>query len=173
MPLYRLGDRRPELHDSCWVADNAAVIGSVTLEREASVWFNCVLRGDNDVIRIGRGSNIQDGSVLHTDPGIPLEIGADVTVGHVAMLHGCRVGDGSLIGMKAVILNRAVIGRHCLIGASTLIPEGRVIPDRSLVVGSPGKIIRELGDEDVARLLRSARHYVENWQRYRAHCARV
>jgi carbonic anhydrase/acetyltransferase-like protein (isoleucine patch superfamily) len=168
MPLYRLGDHRPELHQPCWVADNATLVGNVIVGRNASVWFNCVLRGDNDVIRIGAGSNVQDGSVLHTDPGLPLEIGAEVTVGHVAMLHGCRVGDGSLIGMKAVVLNRAVIGRECLIGANALIPEGRVVPDRSLVVGSPGKVIRELTDEDVARLRQSARHYVEHWQRYRS-----
>ena len=166
MAIYTLGPRRPELRGACWIADNARVIGSVVLERGASIWFNCVLRGDNDVITVGEDSNIQDGSILHTDSGIPLIVGAKVTVGHMAMLHGCSVGDGSLIGIKAVILNRAKIGRHCLIGANTLIPEGRVIPDRSLVIGSPGKVVRELSDEEIARLLWSAQHYVENWQRY-------
>jgi carbonic anhydrase/acetyltransferase-like protein (isoleucine patch superfamily) len=167
MPILTLGERRPQLHQECWVADNATVIGSVAIERHASVWFNCVLRGDNDPITVGEGSNIQDGSVLHTDPGIRLTVGPKVTVGHMAMLHGCTIGEGSLIGIKAVILNGAVIGKHCLVGANSLIPEGKVIPERSLVVGSPGKVVRELSDEDVARLAASAAHYVENWQRYR------
>lgn len=167
MRVFSLGERRPDISSECWIADNATIIGSVVLREDASVWFNCVLRGDNDVIAVGEGSNIQDGSVLHTDAGIRLDIGAHVTVGHMAMLHGCTVGDGSLIGIKAVILNRAVIGRHCLIGANTLIPEGKVIPERSLVMGSPGKVVRELTDDEVARLLGSARHYVDNWRRYR------
>jgi carbonic anhydrase/acetyltransferase-like protein (isoleucine patch superfamily) len=167
MPVLTLGERRPRLHEECWVADNATVIGSVVLEKDASVWFNCVLRGDNDIITVGAASNIQDSSVLHTDAGIRLTVGPRVTVGHLAMLHGCTIGEGSLIGIKAVILNGAVIGRHCLIGANSLIPEGKVIPERSLVVGSPGKVVRELSDEDVARLAASAAHYVENWQRYR------
>jgi carbonic anhydrase/acetyltransferase-like protein (isoleucine patch superfamily) len=168
MPVFSLGERRPDIPAECWIADNARIIGSVVLRDNASVWFNCVLRGDNDVITVGEGSNIQDGSVLHTDAGIRLDIGDHVTVGHMAMLHGCTIGDGSLIGIKAVILNRAVIGRHCLIGANTLIPEGKVIPERSLVMGSPGKVVRELTDDEVARLLGSARHYVDNWRRYRA-----
>jgi carbonic anhydrase/acetyltransferase-like protein (isoleucine patch superfamily) len=167
MPLYELGDRRPRLDARCWIADNAVVIGSVVIEHDASLWFNTVARGDNDLITIGAGSNVQDGSVLHTDAGIPLAIGRDVTVGHMAMLHGCTVGEGSLIGIKAVVLNRAVIGAHCLIGANTLIPEGKVIPDRSLVIGSPGRVVRQLTDEETARLLASARHYVDNWRRYR------
>lgn len=167
MAILTLGERRPQLHAECWVAGNATVIGSVVLEKDASVWFNCVLRGDNDLITIGEGSNIQDGSVLHTDAGLRLTVGPKVTVGHLAMLHGCTIGEGSLIGIKAVILNRAVVGKHCLIGANSLIPEGKVIPERSLVVGSPGKVIRELTDEEVARLEASAAHYVENWRRYR------
>lgn len=167
MPIHALEDRSPQIDAESWVADNATVIGSVVLERHASIWFNCVLRGDNDVITIGEGSNIQDGSVLHTDAGIRLTVGRFVTVGHMAMLHGCTVGEGSLIGIKAVLLNGAVIGRNCLIGANTLIPEGKEIPERSLVMGTPGKVIRTLTDEEVARLLGSARHYVENWQRYR------
>ena len=173
MPIYSLGPRRPELRGDCWIADNATVIGSVILERNASVWFNCVLRGDNDIIAVGEGANIQDGSVLHTDAGIGLSVGANVTVGHMVMLHGCRIGDGSLIGIKSVILNRAVIGRHCLIGANTLIPEGKLIPERSLVMGSPGKVVRQLSDEEVIRLQMSARHYVENWQRYRRELSAV
>ena len=168
MPVYALPGKQPAVDASAWIAPNATVIGDVRLAANASIWWNAVLRGDNDPITIGENSNIQDGSVLHTDAGVPLTLGRDVTVGHLVMLHGCTVGDGSLIGIKSVILNRAVIGRHCLIGANTLIPEGKVIPDRSLVMGSPGKIVRTLTDEDVAKLLYSARHYVENARRYAA-----
>lgn len=167
MPVYRLGDRVPRLAAGVWVAPNATVIGDVRLADNVSIWWNAVLRGDNDPIAIGENSNIQDGSVLHTDEGVPLAVGRDVTVGHLVMLHGCSVGDGSLIGIKSVILNGAVIGRQCLIGANTLIPEGKVIPDRSLVMGSPGKVVRELTDEQVTRIAWSARHYVQNAQRYR------
>lgn len=166
MPIYALAERHPRLHPESWVAPDADLIGSVVLERCASVWFTAVLRGDNEPIVIGENSNVQDGSVLHTDPGCPLTLGANVTVGHQAMLHGCTVGEGSLIGIKAVVLNRAVIGKYCLIGANSLIPEGKVIPDRTLVMGSPGKVIRSLTDEEVARLQRSAQVYVSNWQRY-------
>ncbi len=168
MPVFAIDDKRPQLALGSWVAPNATVIGDVRLAENASVWWNAVLRGDNDPITIGENTNIQDGSVLHTDAGVPLTLGRDVTVGHLVMLHGCTVGDGSLIGIKSVILNRAVIGRNCLIGANTLIPEGKVIPDRSLVMGSPGKVVRELTDEEVARLLASAAHYVENARRYAA-----
>ena len=166
MPVYRLGDKLPQLAAGVWVAPNATVIGDVRLAENVSIWWNAVLRGDNDPIAIGANSNIQDGSVLHTDEGVPLTVGRDVTVGHMAMLHGCTVGDGSLIGIKSVILNGAVIGKHCLIGANTLIPEGKTIPDRSLVMGSPGKVVRELTDEQVARIAWSAQHYVQNAQRY-------
>jgi carbonic anhydrase/acetyltransferase-like protein (isoleucine patch superfamily) len=138
----------------------------VILENESSVWFNTVIRGDNDVITIGARSNIQDGSVLHTDEGIALTLGTEVSVGHQAMLHGCTIGDGSLIGIKALILNHAVVGRECLIGANALVTEGKSIPDRSLVLGSPGKVVRTLTDEEVAGLRAIAAHYVENARRY-------
>lgn len=166
MPLYRLGDKHPSLGREVWIADNATVIGDVRLGDHTSIWWNAVLRGDNDPITIGANSNIQDGSVLHTDDGVPLDIGANVTVGHKVMLHGCTVGEGSLIGINAVVLNRAVIGKHCLIGANSLIPEGKVIPDRSLVCGSPGRIIRELTDHEISRLQASADGYVANALRY-------
>jgi carbonic anhydrase/acetyltransferase-like protein (isoleucine patch superfamily) len=167
MSIYRLGEKTPQLAHSVWIAPNATVIGDVRLAENVSIWWNAVLRGDNDPISIGANTNIQDGSVLHTDIGMPLTLGCNITVGHMVMLHGCTVGDGSLIGIKSVILNGAVIGRQCLIGANTLIPEGKVIPDRSLVMGSPGKVVRELTDEQIARLAYSAAHYVENAQRYR------
>jgi carbonic anhydrase/acetyltransferase-like protein (isoleucine patch superfamily) len=167
--IYALGSRRVEFRGAGhFIAHNATVIGSVILEPEVSIWFNAIVRGDNDTITIGARSNVQDGSVLHTDEGIPLSIGPGVTVGHLAMLHGCTIGEASLIGLAAVILNRAVIGRECLIGAGALIPEGKVIPDRSLVVGSPGRIIRELTDDEVARLRAGADHYVANARRYLA-----
>lgn len=149
-----------------YIAPNATVIGAVVLEHEVSVWFNAVVRGDNDLITIGPRSNVQDGAVLHTDPGIPLTIGRDCTIGHMAMLHGCTIGEGSLIGIKSVILNHAKIGRNCLIGANSLITEGKEIPDRSLVVGSPGKVVRQLSDEEVAFLLWNAEGYVEKLKRY-------
>jgi len=168
MPFYSIGDRKPSLDTNAWVAPNATVIGDVQLGDNASIWWNVVARGDNDTIRIGANSNIQDGSVLHADEGVPLTIGAGVTVGHLAMIHGCTIGDESLIGIKSVILNKAVIGRHCIIGANSLIPEGKVIPDRSLVMGSPGKVVRQLTDEEVARLRHAAQGYVENVRRYRA-----
>lgn len=165
--FYALGDRKPELlGEDQFVADNASVIGSVRLLEKASVWFNVVIRGDNELITVGPESNVQDGSVLHTDPGIPLTLGRGVTVGHKAMLHGCQVGDYSLIGINAVILNGAKIGKHCLIGANTLIPEGMEVPDGSMVVGSPGKIKRELSDNQKKMLELSAAHYVQNAERY-------
>jgi len=167
MALYNLGDRQPSLGREVWIAPNATIIGDVRLADNVSVWWNAVLRGDNDTISIGANSNIQDSSVLHVDKGVPLTVGANVTVGHLVVLHGCTVGDESLIGIKSVILNHAVIGRHCLIGANSLIAEGKVIPERSLVMGSPGKVVRQLTDEEVARLQGSARGYVANAQRYR------
>ena len=170
MAIYTLGDRQPVLGHEAWVAPNATVIGDVRLGDEASIWWSAVLRADNDSIAIGAGSNIQDGSVLHADEGVPLTLGANVTVGHLVMLHGCTVGEQSLIGIKSVILNHAVIGRHCIIGANSLIPEGKVIPERSLVMGSPGKVVRELSDEEVARLLLAAQGYVANARRYREMC---
>lgn len=165
--LHRLGDRIPELRgERHFIAENASVIGSVILENNVSVWFNAVLRGDNEPIRIGENSNIQDGAVLHTDPGTPLTVAANVTVGHQAMLHGCTIGEGSLIGIKATILNHSVIGRNCLIGANTLITEGRVIPDNSLVIGSPGKVVRTLTEAEIAALHANAAYYVELMGRY-------
>ena len=167
--LYALGSRKVQLVGSGhYVAPNATVIGDVVLESESSVWFNVVIRGDNDTITIGARSNIQDGSVLHTDAGVPLTLGPSVSVGHLVMLHGCTIGEGSLIGIKAVILNGARIGRDCLIGANTLIAEGKTIPDRSLVLGSPGRVMRTLGDDEVAGLRAIADHYVDNARRYRA-----
>lgn len=166
--IYSLGDRRVECHGEDWfIADNATVIGSVVLKQNASIWFNAVLRGDNDVITIGENSNIQDGAILHTDPGIPLTVGRDVTVGHLAMLHGCIIGDNSLIGIKSLIMNRAVIGKNCLIGANSLIPEGKVIPDGSLVMGSPGKVVRTLTEQEIENLRGSASRYVENFKRFK------
>lgn len=167
MPIYSIDQKIPRIAPSVWVAPNATVIGDVQLADNVSIWWQATVRGDNDPVIIGANTNIQDGSVLHTDDGIPLTIGADVTIGHMVMLHGCTIGDGSLIGIGAVILNNAVIGRQCLIGAKTLIPEGKVIPDRSLVVGSPGRIIRELTDEDLARIDTGTRHYVAAAKHYR------
>ncbi|MGB9091506.1 MAG: gamma carbonic anhydrase family protein [Pseudomonas farsensis] len=163
---YRLGDLRVETHPSSWAAPTAALIGKVRLQARASVWFGAVLRGDNELIDIGEDSNVQDGTVMHTDMGSPLTLGRGVTVGHNAMLHGCTVGDYSLIGINAVILNGARIGKHCIIGANALIPEGKEIPDGSLVMGSPGKVVRELSEQQMRMLEASAAHYVHNAQRY-------
>ncbi|MBA1193248.1 gamma carbonic anhydrase family protein [Pseudomonas entomophila] len=163
---YRLGDLRVDTHPSSWTAPGAILIGKVRLQAQASVWFGAVLRGDNELIDIGEDSNVQDGAVLHTDPGSPLTLGRGVTIGHKAMLHGCHVDDYSLIGINAVILNGARIGKHCIIGANALIPEGREIPDGSLVVGSPGKVVRTLSDAQMRLLEASAAHYVANAQRY-------
>ena len=166
--MYQLEERRVRAeNEDCWVADSAVVVGSVVLKQGANIWFNAVLRGDNDVITVGEGSNIQDGSVLHTDPGMPLTIGRGVTVGHKVMLHGCTIGDNSLIGINAVVLNGARIGKNCLIGANALIPEGKEIPDGSLVMGSPGKIVRELNDAAIKGLTMSAKGYVRNFKRFR------
>jgi carbonic anhydrase/acetyltransferase-like protein (isoleucine patch superfamily) len=165
--LYRLNDDIPELRgERHYIADNAAVIGHVILEDNVSIWFNAVLRGDNEPIHIGANSNIQDGAVLHTDLGIPLTVAANVSVGHQAMLHGCTIGAGSLIGIKATILNHSIIGKNCLIGANTLITENKVIPDNSLVIGAPGKVVRTLTDAEIAALHANAVHYVELIARY-------
>jgi carbonic anhydrase/acetyltransferase-like protein (isoleucine patch superfamily) len=170
--LYTLGEHRVEFRGSNhYVAPDATLIGRVVLEHEASVWFKTVIRGDNDPIIIGAGSNVQDGSVLHTDAGVPLTIGSNVTIGHQVMLHGCTIGEGSLVGIKAVVLNHAVVGRECLVGACALIPEGKVIPDRSLVMGMPGKVVRTLTDAEVAGLREIAAGYVANARRYLAQLA--
>ena len=163
----RLGDDRVEMADDAWIAETATVIGKVRLEAGASVWFNAVLRGDNELILIGENSNVQDGAVLHTDPGAPLTLGKGVTVGHKAMLHGCTVGDYSLIGINAVVLNGAKIGRNCIIGANALVPEGKEIPDGSLVMGSPGKVVRQLTEQQQQAVAAGAAHYVDNAARYR------
>ena len=167
MPIYELDGQAPELPDSYWIAETAVVIGRVRLKSEASIWFGSTLRGDNEWIEVGARSNIQENCTLHTDMGFPLTIGRDVTVGHLAMLHGCTIGDNSLIGIGAVILNGATIGENCLIGAKALVPEGKAIPANSLVMGAPGKVVRELEERHVARLRKGADHYVANWQRYR------
>ena len=170
MTLYQLGDAKVKTPDSgrYWVAPNAVLLGKVELCDEASVWFGAVLRGDNELIRVGARSNVQDGCVLHTDPGFPLGIGEDCTIGHMVMLHGCTIGRGSLIGIGSIILNGARIGEDCLIGANTLIAEGKIIPPRSMVIGSPGKIVRELTDDDVKRFGAAAGRYVANWKRFAA-----
>jgi len=164
---YVLEDRRVECRGDHYIAPNATVIGTVILEPHTSVWFNAVVRGDNDLITIGSRSNVQDGSVLHTDQGIRLTVGADCTIGHMVVLHGCTIGDGSLIGIKSVVLNGARIGRNCIVGANSLVTEGKEIPDRSLVVGSPARVVRQLTDQEVARVLQSADDYVQKLRRYR------
>lgn len=164
--IYRLGDRQPEFKGNYWIADNATVIGSVVLEDNASVWFNVVIRADNDTITIGENTNIQDGSVLHTDSGVPLTIGKNVTVGHKVMLHGCTIGDNTLIGINAVVLNHAKIGKNCIIGANALVTERMEIPDNSLVVGSPAKVVKTVSEGQAQMLQFSAIHYVENAKRY-------
>lgn len=175
MPIYALNDLVPRLPAAgrFWIAPDAHVIGEVILHEDVNIWFGAVLRGDNELITIGENSNVQDGSVLHTDPGSPLTIGRNVTIGHMVMLHGCTIGEGSLIGIGSIILNNAKIGKGCLIGANTLIAEGKEIPDHSMVLGSPGKIVRTLDKEMSEALRLSADHYVENWKKYAAGLKRV
>ncbi len=166
--IYTLGEMAPDLvGDSHYIAYNATVIGNVRLKSEASVWFNCVLRGDNEWIEVGERSNVQDACVLHTDPGFPLTIGAGVTIGHQVMLHGCTIGDNSLIGIGSTILNGAIIGKSCLVGAHALITEGKSYPDGSLILGSPARVVRELNDEEIAGMKEAANHYVENAAHFR------
>lgn len=166
--IYALGDLTPDLHPDSWVANDANVIGRVRLMAGASVWFTATLRGDNEWIEVGAGSNVQEGCTLHTDIGYPLNIGRDCTIGHNVILHGCMIGDETLIGMGATVLNGARIGRNCLIGAGALITEGKEIPDGSLVMGAPGKVMRSLDEAAIQRLRDSARHYQDNMRRYRA-----
>ncbi|MBT9501254.1 MAG: gamma carbonic anhydrase family protein [Burkholderiaceae bacterium] len=168
MTVYALGDVAPQIDDSAWVADSAQVIGDVQVGADASIWFNCVVRADNEPMRIGRGTNIQDGSVLHSDRGSPLTIGEEVTVGHQVMLHGCTVGNGSLIGIQSVVLNGARIGQYCLVGAGSLVTEGKEFPDGSLIMGRPAKVVRELTPEQIEGLRLSAAGYVANARRYKA-----
>ena len=167
MAVYELDGVAPRLGPGAWVADNAEVIGQVSLGENASVWYGCVIRGDTERITIGRNSNIQDLSVLHADHGKPLTIGDNVTVGHQVMLHGCTVGDGSLIGIQAVVLNGARIGRNCIVGSGSVVTEGKEFPDNSLIIGSPAKVVRMLDDAAARKLAESAAHYVENGRRYR------
>lgn len=167
MPIYKLGTLTPELDPQSWVAPNAAVIGQVVMKKNASVWWNCTVRGDTDRIIIGENTNIQDGSIVHTNRGIVVTLGDHVTVGHGVILHGCTIGDRCLIGMGATILNHVQIGRHCIVGAHSLLPEGKVYPERSLILGAPARVVRELSDDEVARLADSAERYVNNWKRYR------
>jgi carbonic anhydrase/acetyltransferase-like protein (isoleucine patch superfamily) len=170
MPVYALDGRVPVFPESgdYWLAPNATLIGDVILHDAASIWFNAVLRGDNEPITVGAGSNVQDGCVFHTDMGFPLTIGANCTIGHKAILHGCTIKDNALVGMGATVLNGAVIGSNCIIGANALVPEGKVIPDNSLVVGVPGKIVKTLPDEIAANIAGSAEGYVRNWRRFKA-----
>ena len=168
MAIYQLGEHAPEIDASSFVADSAILIGKVTLEANASVWYGATLRGDNERITIGENSNVQEGTVMHTDMGFPLTLGKNVTVGHQAMLHGCTVGDGSLIGIQAVILNGARIGKGCLVGAGALVTEGKEFPDHSLILGSPAKVVRTLTEEDLLRLQASAASYVARGQMFKA-----
>lgn len=173
MAIYQLGDETPRLHPTAWVADNATVLGRVSLAEGSSVWYGAVLRGDNDWITIGARGNVQDGSVLHTDLGFPLTLGVDVTVGHLVMLHGCTVGDGSLIGIQAVVLNGAKIGRNCLVGAGAVVTEGKEFPDGSLILGAPAKAVRRVSPEQIERIRYGALHYVENAVRHRRQLKRI
>jgi carbonic anhydrase/acetyltransferase-like protein (isoleucine patch superfamily) len=173
MALYKLGDHTPQVHETVWVAASAAVIGRVTLAESASVWFGAIVRGDVEDIKIGRNTNIQDNSVLHADTGQPLVIGENVTVGHQVMLHGCTVGDGALIGIRAVVLNGAQIGRNCIVGAGAVVTEGKSFPDGTLILGAPAKVVRELSPEQIAAMQAGAAHYVENARRFRARLQKI
>ena len=173
MAIYQLGDHAPEIDPSAYVADSASVIGKVTVEANASVWFGVTIRGDNERITIGENSNVQEGSVMHTDMGFPLVLGKNVTVGHQAMLHGCTVGDGALIGIQAVVLNGARIGKGCLVGAGALVTEGKEFPDHSLILGSPAKAVRTLTEEELLRLQGNADGYAERGRRFRAELKKI
>lgn len=173
MALFQLDERAPQVHESAYVAESAELIGAVHVAEEASVWSQVVMRGDNEPITIGRRSNVQEGAVLHTDPGCPLVVGEGVTVGHQAMLHGCTIGDGALIGIQAVVLNRAKIGRNCLVGAGALVTEGKEFPEGSLILGSPAKAVRQLSAEDIAHMQRGAENYVARAQRFKHGLRRV
>ena len=173
MAVYQLGEHTPRIHETAWVAESAQVIGRVELAEGASIWFGAVVRGDVEDIRIGRNSNIQDNSVLHADSGIPLTIGENVTVGHQVMLHGCTVGDGALIGIRAVVLNGATIGRNCIVGAGSVVTEGKSFPDGTLIIGAPARVVRELDPEQITMMQHGAPHYVNNAQRFRKELKRI
>ena len=165
--IYDFEKNTPQIHPDSWVASNAVIIGKVTLEKNSNIWFNSVIRGDVEPITIGEGSNVQDGSVIHTDPGCPAIIGKNVTIGHLVMLHGCIIEDDCLIGIGATILNKAKIGKNSIIGANALVTENKVIPERSLVLGSPGKVVRQVSEEEIKSIKENAKHYVENYKKYK------
>lgn len=174
MPLYSIGEQRVELlGDYHFIAPDASLVGAITLEPDANIWFKVVIRAENDKVRIGEGTNVQDGSVLHVDPGYPLTLGKRVTVGHKAMLHGCTVGDGTLVGIQAVLLNGARIGRDCLVGAGALVTQGKAFPDGVLIAGSPARVVRALRPEEFEALRYGARHYMENAQRFRSQLRQI
>ena len=173
MAIYRYGADTPRVAPGAWVADSASVIGKVELGENVGIWYGAVLRGDNDWIRIGRHSNVQDGSVLHTDSGLALVLGEHVTVGHQCMLHGCTIGDGTLIGIQSIILNRARIGRHCIVGAGSLVTEGKEFPDGSMIMGAPAQVVKQLTPEQIARIAQSATHYVQQADRHRSQIERI
>ena len=165
--IYDFEKNTPQIHPDSWVASNAVIIGKVTLEKNSNIWFNSVIRGDVEPITIGEGSNVQDGSVIHTDPGCPTIVGKGVTIGHMVMLHGCEIADDCLIGIGSTILNKTKIGKNCIIGANALVTENKVIPERSLVLGSPGKVVRQVTDEEIEHIKENARDYVENFKKYK------
>lgn len=167
MTIYALGDDKPEIHEDSWVAPDANLVGKVVLEQGASVWFGCTIRADHEEIRVGAGSNVQENCVMHIDAGFPLTIGENCTIGHKVMLHGCTIGDNTLVGMGAIVLNGAKIGKNCLIGAGALITENKDIPDNSLVMGSPGKVVRQVDETLAEKLRQSALHYQDNMRRFR------
>ena len=173
MAIYQLGEWQPDIAESAWVAGSAEVIGRVTLEADVNIWFGSILRGDTEFLHLGAGTNVQDGSVLHADKGFPLQVGPRVSIGHHVTLHGCSVGEGTLIGMGAVVLNGAKIGKHCLVGAGALVTEGKEIPDGSLVVGSPARVIRPLSAEQIQGLEANAAHYIENARLYAAQMKKI
>jgi len=173
MAIFQLGEFTPDIDASAYVADSANVIGKVRIEANASIWFGVTIRGDNELITIGEGSNVQEGTVMHTDPGMPLTVGRNVTVGHQAMLHGCQIGDGSLIGIQAVVLNGAKIGRNCLVGAGALVTEGKEFPDNSLIIGSPAKAVRTLSEEDIARMQAGTASYVTRGRLFKQDLKRI
>jgi carbonic anhydrase/acetyltransferase-like protein (isoleucine patch superfamily) len=173
MAIYQLGEHAPEIDPSAYIAESASVIGKVRIEANANIWFNVTIRGDNEPISIGENSNVQEGCVMHTDPGVPLTVGKNVTVGHQAMLHGCTIGDGALIGIQAVVLNGAKIGRNCLVGAGALVTEGKEFPDNSLIVGSPAKAVRTLSDDAIAAMHIGAAHYVLRSQFFKKELKRI
>ena len=173
MALYQFGEAAPSIPESAFVAEEATVIGKVSLGEQVSVWPGAVIRGDNEPIRVGYASNVQEGAVLHTDPGYPLTVGDNVTIGHQAMLHGCTIGDGSLVGIKAVVLNKAVIGKDCLVAAGAIVTEGKVFPDRSLILGAPAKVVRELTDQDIAMMRANTEDYVKRKDLYKTQLKRI